>query len=688
MEDLKENFNLYKTARLILPNDCNASLTENDNSKITNIENETNCSIILLDSQTKDKNIFIYSNLEDQSNEDFSDLEKELPFEEKDEENLNNIVKSILELAKLSRDSVFEYYDNREGDKPGDSLHPQQNPREGGGEPDDEFVVETKLLMHNYVAGKVFGLKGLNIKRLTSYYQPKGCRIEMRRTLCPKSDDRILTVNGHIVFVEEILRDILKTIRRCNVSKIEKGIRDIYDANEAFDDDYGTYCFTGKKSSDRKRGMDRDRNIHKYRSDEGRNARDRDRGDRYDREDRKRARNDDRTPFRSDRDAPRDRNERYMEKSKYERQNPECVCLRLLIQNSTGGKVIGRRAERVKNLRSRHNMKIDVSDTDSEDRILQLLSHERDSVRANTNTVLDCLEDILDEVGDEFRKAALAKHGYLYKGGMDRGKNSNENTEIRILVNGNTMGRVIGAKACNIKELRSHCHMVQAYSNTCPGSNDRVLAMSGNIDEIIKATKLVLGHIKDAENREEGPRYTCKLQPGFPYNTTDYGGFLPQCDPFYFTPTSGPKGQPLSGNAHMPPSGPPMMGHPPPAQVMYSYPPPGAPVQAPPAAYNNVMYSQPHTAPPNMPYQAAGGNNIMAQGQMHMTSGAASHFRAAPAHPTAYQPIGAYQPMGTVYPAHPAADASSGSDAIAKAMGLDADMLKALKEQILAESKK
>jgi len=178
------------------------------------------------------------------------------------------------------------------------------------------------------------------------------------------------------------------------------------------------------------------------------------------------------------------------------------ICARFIIPSKLAGQLIGKKGSHVNVLRDIYGVQIAIPDSATAERLCRIISKD-------LACLVDCIRDIVVKLGPD----VCNMNNRLTEG----------QTEIRLLVNKNHCGGVIGAKGARIKELRETSGAtINMHGECCPGSSDRILQVSGEPDSVVEVLSKVIAHIQTLEPASETSRY----EPGVASNTTGvhYGG--------------------------------------------------------------------------------------------------------------------------------------------------------------------
>jgi len=158
---------------------------------------------------------------------------------------------------------------------------------------------------------------------------------------------------------------------------------------------------------------------------------------------------------------------------------PDGDKLRLLVLGRYAGSLIGKGGENFQRLREKYNVKITGLSSRANERVVQL-----DGPRS------DCL-GIVSEL------LPLCPIGRYPSGS---GKNT---FEVNILANTDAVGMLIGKGGTKIKEIKEQTNTkINVYPECLPNSNERVVALGGENEEVVvKGMEFVLGILDSAPRR-------------------------------------------------------------------------------------------------------------------------------------------------------------------------------------------
>ncbi|KAI1717127.1 KH domain-containing protein [Ditylenchus destructor] len=182
------------------------------------------------------------------------------------------------------------------------------------------------------------------------------------------------------------------------------------------------------------------------------------------------------------------------------RNTAENVRLRFLISPNDAGSLIGPKGDFIKSLRAKHNVSLTIRGVSSPDRVLVL--------HCDPANIRECVKDI----------AAKLLQNY------SADNNQKNETQMRMLVNQNQIGAIIGVKfeQLNRIERDTQCR-ITTFKVTCPNSTDRVVRIYGEPENIAAAVQTMTLLLKKDSVRgvakEYEPQYfNANLAP-------EYGGY-------------------------------------------------------------------------------------------------------------------------------------------------------------------
>jgi len=334
--NFKNTIDIYKTFRFIVPTDLSV-LVQN---QISVLEKDDECKVIMPETATFERNIFVYSINEDVdvgSNtvcpeiqasgfNDFKSTSGVSGVSEKAEDgNINNIANVVTRIATLLADGIRENYFTGLSDT----------------------SVEVKLLLNDKHCGSIIGVGGRNLERMRKDYN---CDVSVTKQPCPNSYERICQVYGPPSGVYKAIISIIKSIRShrdTDANKIKPldmpKLREFYNCNNAKKTStYGGYYVQ----------------------------------------------------------VPGEPQEEYSASIDYS-DDPDTVLLRMLIPSSLAGVVIGKKANTIRAIRTEFRCKVSCVDKDSADRVIEIMC---DKQLNNYENAFNCLRTVCDTLSKQLSK--------------------------------------------------------------------------------------------------------------------------------------------------------------------------------------------------------------------------------------------------------------------------------------------
>ncbi|XP_072038598.1 heterogeneous nuclear ribonucleoprotein K-like isoform X2 [Amphiura filiformis] len=105
--------------------------------------------------------------------------------------------------------------------------------------PNDDFEVEVRMLVHQSQAGAVIGRAGFKIKE---FRETTGCNIKVFSEQCPHSTDRVVMMKGKTSVVAKCMKAINELLQVTPI-KGPSQLYDPYNYDENFSFEYGGYSF-------------------------------------------------------------------------------------------------------------------------------------------------------------------------------------------------------------------------------------------------------------------------------------------------------------------------------------------------------------------------------------------------------------------------------------------------------------
>jgi len=216
------------------------------------------------------------------------------------------------------------------------------------------------------------------------------------------------------------------------------------------------------------------------------------------------------------------------------------LTLRFLLASKHAGGIIGKGGETIKRLRSANSAQVYVPDNPGNERVLSI-GAERDN---SINVFKECLP-LMHEP-----PYPVWTPGY---GGGPPGPQKDPNAfEINFLVHYSQVGGIIGKSGARIKQIRDETNaQIKVYPDCLPGCKERVVALSGDGDQIVAALQQVLDVMVEQPIKGDVVLYdpSCSSEGGY-----DDGGY----NGGYNGDFNGPMGGPMNNG----PGGPPGRGPP------------------------------------------------------------------------------------------------------------------------------
>ena len=177
---------------------------------------------------------------------------------------------------------------------------------------------------------------------------------------------------------------------------------------------------------------------------------------------------DNRKERREQRRQERERNRQYHEQDYQRREDKkyakelssqkDLAYIRCLLHQNTGAKIIGKGGQDIKRLRNDHKLMVKVHNSKTLETTMEITSDRNGS--DNKKALLACLTEIIRFVRD-YLKSSSAEAGYVIE---MQGKDDPV-TELRLLVNRDKCGGIIGKGADTLKRLRlDHDVKIKVYA--------------------------------------------------------------------------------------------------------------------------------------------------------------------------------------------------------------------------------
>jgi len=177
------------------------------------------------------------------------------------------------------------------------------------------------------------------------------------------------------------------------------------------------------------------------------------------------------------------------------------VTIRCLIPASKSGRLIGKGGEHAKALKAKHEVKMQIPDNNSPERILSITGH---------------FQGVMNFIDETLPKYQINQ--------------TSDNPELRILTHRSQCGAIIGTGGQRIKEIREHYDcQVRCFPQPCPDSSDRVLRIKGSKENVIKILKISCVFLDSSPISGRVKEYTAQYYD--PSAVQDYGGIADENAP-------------------------------------------------------------------------------------------------------------------------------------------------------------
>ncbi|XP_047322349.1 protein BTR1-like isoform X2 [Impatiens glandulifera] len=176
--------------------------------------------------------------------------------------------------------------------------------------------------------------------------------------------------------------------------------------------------------------------------------------------------------------------------------------LRFLVSNAEAGSVIGKGGSAINDLQTESGARIQLSRNNeffpgTSDRIIM--------VSGASNEILRAIESILSKLLKEF---------YV------EDEETDPQSKLRLIVPNGSCGGIIGKGGATIKSFIEDSHAnikISPQDINFPGLNDRLVTLSGNLDEQMRAIDLILSKLA------EDPNYINSFTVPYPYAAAYHG---------------------------------------------------------------------------------------------------------------------------------------------------------------------
>lgn len=207
------------------------------------------------------------------------------------------------------------------------------------------------------------------------------------------------------------------------------------------------------------------------------------------------------------------------------------VSLKLLIPDEISGTVLGKKGDRIKQVRNDHQIAVNMNHTKGRDRIIELKSDKNSP--DNKAPIVNAIADILNYCEPEY-KNFINKINKNYKKDNDKlvtAMKQEGYTEVRVLMHTSVMSKIIGDKGSVIKQFRADFEdcWFNIYKECCPGSCDRVIKISGEIPRLQEVLNQLITimcyHECTGKYSGDQKPYRGDYDPSFRAAFHRYGGF-------------------------------------------------------------------------------------------------------------------------------------------------------------------
>ena len=538
--------NVYKTARLIIPTEYSLVLengSENGSgseikiessdvqrispSQLEKISSKNNCQTFMPISSTEERNLFITSKHDENNTEpnynDIQNFNNNLDLPLKNNSNtlaMDNMANAILDIAKLLAPGIKSKYNKIMSNKGNDTL-------------------EIRMLFNNKTAGRIIGNAGTNIRKMKNKFNNN---INIYRENPPKSTDRVCQIYGSPESCLATVKELLKIQRTTDIEMVKtEDRRNFYNAENhiAYKQDYGGY----KTVASMKASREFDQSQFETRSNSSGTA--------------------SASPSETEgsgigkSDSGLGSGQSYQGNMNYFHSNSQysyirgpspinlnfnnSCKLRFLIPAKRAGAIIGKGGEVIKKLQEENNCYINAKHEDSADRVLIIHSHKvyatpttnaaattnKNQLTSNSENAFNVFKIILNILADSLREEAKLNDFEMKKPNPSLGEQESDITEIRMLVNNNLVGIVVGTKGKIINKIRNETNcFIHIFDECCPNnSTDKAIKISGTQENIILAVKEIYAIVVRNQDKKGQERYyNGGLDPNFILSKDSYGG--------------------------------------------------------------------------------------------------------------------------------------------------------------------
>lgn len=206
-----------------------------------------------------------------------------------------------------------------------------------------------------------------------------------------------------------------------------------------------------------------------------------------------------------------------------DQRGPDCL-FRFLIPENVGGRVIGKGGEVVDRVRVTHNALLKSPNSTTTDRVVYVYAHTNaDNKEACVGTV----GEVLAIVGDILKKKSVHMGRQLKRHNPRLGQTKFDITEINVLMNKGLVDNLVEKGELD-RIWKKTGAQVRAYVVCCPGSTDRIVNISGSLQEIVDTVKEFVAHYGSGVYEKAGPdvKYYGVFDPNYRDGVNSYGGYI------------------------------------------------------------------------------------------------------------------------------------------------------------------
>jgi len=170
--------------------------------------------------------------------------------------------------------------------------------------------------------------------------------------------------------------------------------------------------------------------------------------------------------------------------------------LRVLIPSKSAGAIIGKGGEYINAVSKKFDAYLDVPDSGTPERVL--------TMTVSLGQIKDCFTEILNKLAEK--------------------QQDRDDLDIRVIVNQNHAGAIIGRGGSKIKELQDQTKSkITVYKTCCPGSTDRVVQINTDQTNMPEVVQAMIDFISDIPIKGEQCQYDASYYD--PHMALDYGGY-------------------------------------------------------------------------------------------------------------------------------------------------------------------